>query len=1359
MTIQCCFMKSIAGKIRPRYQRALDDLTALATELCCSSGSIAICFGKGGWTVISTIGLPELEELWSDVSLARFFKDSDFFQIEVLPGFSAGAPLLTALAEQGLQFLAGTRLIGSDGAELGALCVVDQAPCRLDIRQQGWLQTLGRQVVILLESAIQCAYLEEREEQLSLYIRHNPAAVAMFDSEMFYIAASRSWIEMFNPETSEITGRHHYEVNPDLPRHWKEAHRRSLVGAEESRGEDRFVSTGGVPYWLRWEVCPWYRSDGSVGGLIISYQDITESRSYRTIFESASDAILIFADRDIIIDANIAATRMLGYSKDEFALLRRNELLLESERIRVSAEKARVGAGRMVHSEWLCRRKDGKTIAVEASATVLPDGRRLVVGRDISRRKERERNAQHLNNLYRMIGKIDKTLIRSENVEELLDSICRLAVDDGFCLAWIGLLGEGPTLKAWAASDDLQEGNPLLEEGFQVPTRQVLETRESMILVTSEGAVAEHPWMAEALQRDYGRFSAFPLVFEGRAFGSLGLFSAQSLGCRQDELRLLSYLAADISHVLEARSRRAEREAEEERLAKQWEALIALANEQTAQTGGAEETLRRLCELIARTLNVERVGIWLEASHAHALECAALFELTTETHSSGKVVVTPVTGRGQELNVAERNRTGVVMDVPILHLGTRKGIVRLENLGPPREWANDEKTFAVAMSHLVSLALEQEQRRQAENALMISERTLSRALKMAHLGHWEYDVENEVFLFNDHFYDLLRTTAEREGGYTMHSREYAKRFLPEGWLSTVAEETRKAVTNKDLQYSSHLEHPIVFGDGCPGYLAVRVFAQKDGTGKTLSTYGVNQDITERKEAEEKIRRAEHRFRSLIENSTDVIVLSNSDFKISYASPAINETEGFPPETLVGRDLFWNAHPDDEARLWKTLETLENNPDESLSAQFRRRHKGGHWVWIEAVFTNLLDDPVVRSIVTNYRDITARRRLEEQLLQSQKMEAIGRLAGGVAHDFNNMLTVIQGYSAFLIALDGLGEEGLEAAQEIELAAERAANLTRKLLAFSRKQVMQPVALDLNESVSGLLSMIERILGEDVRLGLRLHPEPLIFRGDAGMVDQILINLAVNAREAMPGGGKLIVETCPGRFSEEEFTEQVDKVAGEYVLLRVSDTGHGISPEDLPRIFEPFFTTKAAEKGTGLGLSTVFGLVKQHKGTIRVKSIPDQGTVFEVFLPVSEGAERAPAADKRETNLLQRGRETILLVEDEPSVRRLTLTVLGRAGYRVLEASGPEEALDTFEGATRPIALLFTDVVMPGGNGLELARRLQLRDPNLRVLFTSGYSTDVVGRELVLGDNQSFLPKPSTPAEMLCAVRACLDEDPA
>jgi nitrogen-specific signal transduction histidine kinase/CheY-like chemotaxis protein len=398
---------------------------------------------------------------------------------------------------------------------------------------------------------------------------------------------------------------------------------------------------------------------------------------------------------------------------------------------------------------------------------------------------------------------------------------------------------------------------------------------------------------------------------------------------------------------------------------------------------------------------------------------------------------------------------------------------------------------------------------------------------------------------------------------------------------------------------------------------------------------------------------------------------------------------------------------------------------------------------------------VERVVGVARDITEPRQLAEQFRQSQKMDAIGQLAGGVAHDFNNILAAIMMQAEMAGMIENVKGKVQDALSDIRVYAERAANLTRQLLLFSRRQVMQPRELNLNEVVTNLAKMLQRIIGEDVRLQLHLHPAPLTTRADAGMLDQVLMNLAVNARDAMPGGGRLLIETTEKTVSEDLAGLHTEAAPGRYVCLSVSDTGIGIPPDVLPRIFEPFFTTKEPGKGTGLGLATVFGIVKQHEGWLKVDSMPGQGTNFKVFLP-ARTATSAEAARAEAPPKPRGGTETILLAEDDSDVRMLVQAVLEHHGYKVIEAANGIEALKLWTEHRGTVALLLTDLVMPAGmTGQQLARRLQQDQPDLKIIFTSGYSAEIAGRELQLRSGENFVQKPFAPYQLLEVVRKCLD----
>jgi signal transduction histidine kinase/CheY-like chemotaxis protein/HAMP domain-containing protein len=403
-------------------------------------------------------------------------------------------------------------------------------------------------------------------------------------------------------------------------------------------------------------------------------------------------------------------------------------------------------------------------------------------------------------------------------------------------------------------------------------------------------------------------------------------------------------------------------------------------------------------------------------------------------------------------------------------------------------------------------------------------------------------------------------------------------------------------------------------------------------------------------------------------------------------------------------------------------------------------------------------PVMPSNVVHcyIEDITERLSLEAQLRQSQKMESVGQLAAGVAHDFNNMLTIIQGHTSSLLAKPGTPPEIVDSIQAVYFAAERAAGLTRQLLMFSRKNVMQLKSLDLQEVVGNMSKMLQRLLGETITLEFLPATENSFVQGDSGMIEQVVMNLSVNARDAMPRGGRLTVgvETVDIDAAFVETHPQAHE--GPFVRLRVADTGIGMDTPTMSHIFEPFFTTKDVGQGTGLGLATVYGIVKQHEGWVEVNSEPGKGSTFDVYLPASDAVPGAPKAAVAATGPVAGGTETILIVEDEPILRSMARDILEECGYHILEASSGKDALDVWNRQANEIDLLLTDMVMPEGlSGVELAKHLLATRPRLKVVFTSGYTANEVNQEMLAQTRASFLSKPYTHTELAKAVRDCLD----
>lgn len=542
-------------------------------------------------------------------------------------------------------------------------------------------------------------------------------------------------------------------------------------------------------------------------------------------------------------------------------------------------------------------------------------------------------------------------------------------------------------------------------------------------------------------------------------------------------------------------------------------------------------------------------------------------------------------------------------------------------------------------------------------------------------------------------------------------------------------------------------------DGSTVWAHVTISLIRGAGGDSAYFAGVYEDVTERRNAEAALTRAEQRSRVLIEQSSDMVSVLSPDGTVLFVSPAIERLMGYRADQRVGHSVVDVVHQDDRARLLETVARVAAAPQGSVEViRFRALGGDGSWRRLEAAITNLLEEPTVRGLVANTRDITAREQLEEQFRQAQKMEGVGRLAGGIAHDFNNLLTVILG-NASLVERELPAESSLRAdAAMIREAAERGAELTRHLLAFARRQVVEPKVVDLNASLRELQALIGRVLGPTVELQQDLASDTGAVRIDPGQLQQVLVNLAVNAKDALPGGGRMIIRTRRRRYSTDEAREVGLSGPGDYVHLDVEDSGTGFAVEARDRLFEPFFTTKADGKGTGLGLATCYGIVRQSDGVILAQDSPEGGALLRVILP---------RATQPLTDLVpdpepgRRGWETVLVVDDEPAVRSLVVRTLRHQGYQVLEAEDGVAGAMVSQGYAEPIHALVTDVVMPRMGGLELAERIRRERPGVHLLFTSGFAEGFDFRDQAALRGAGFLEKPFRPNVLIARLRALLD----
>ena len=620
------------------------------------------------------------------------------------------------------------------------------------------------------------------------------------------------------------------------------------------------------------------------------------------------------------------------------------------------------------------------------------------------------------------------------------------------------------------------------------------------------------------------------------------------------------------------------------------------------------------------------------------------------------------------------------------------------------------------------------------------------------------DFEGKIFEWN--------RAAENTFGYRradVLGKEMAELIIPTG----LREQYRRGLahflaTGEGRLQGKRIEMPALRADGqeFPAELTVTNVLVE---GAPIFT-GFIRDITERKRAEEALQRTENLYRQAI------IAADAVPYLLEYKT----ESYAFIGEGIL--DLTGYCAQEMTPSLWRSLaqETIMRGEAVGLTMEeaIRLTRAGAikHWQsdcairtrdgskrWVADSSIEMLDEGGdSKGSIGILMDITERKQLEEQLRQLQKMESIGQLAAGVAHDFNNILAVIQGHTDMVLSGMVEGKEVEESLKQVSAAAKRAANLTRQLLAFSRKQEMETQALNLNEVVKGTTQMLMRLLGAPVTLEFNAAPDLPAINGDFGLMEQILLNFAVNARDAMPRGGQLTISTGTRKFAETEIKRNPEARAGWFVCLSVVDTGTGIAPEILPRIFEPFFTTKEAGKGTGLGLATVYGIVKQHQGWIEVDSHVGRGTSFRVFFPASSNSGTVSSPLVSTTTARGKG-EVILIAEDEPAFRRLAARILRNLGYEVLEASSGVEAITIWEQHGKKVNLLLTDLVMPDGlTGRELAKQMATREAGLKVIYTSGYSPEMRETSFLFREGYNFLQKPYPPARLAETVRRCLDQ---
>lgn len=819
----------------------------------------------------------------------------------------------------------------------------------------------------------------------------------------------------------------------------------------------------------------------------------------------------------------------------------------------------------------------------------------------------------------------------------------------------------------------------------------------------------------------------------------------------------LGRLGQAVDQALEQRRMRNTQRQAEETLRERTQFILLTADVGLAlnRSGTLREMLQHCCQSLLDNLDAALARIWTFDGSEGVLELQAAAGL--DTRLDGNYARVPL-GRFKIGRIAQQRAPHLTNDMAHdPHLGDREwtlqeGLVAFAGfplvveerlvgalaLFARRPLNSATQDALATAANQIAAGID---RKQTEERLQFTQFTIDH---ISTAVFWS-DRQGRFFNVNDAACTL--TGYSREELLALHVHDLDRNITPQNWPRIWQELTQR----RSVSGESRLRRKC--GSDIPISTTSSLL---QGKGREFSCTFV-QDIIERKAAEFAQRQSELRFRAIFNQTFEFVGLLAADGTVLEINQPALDFRQLTLADVAGRPLWETPWLDVTTQ---TSEQLQQAVQGAAAGGFVRQEiaardeRDGMRTFDLSVKRVLNEEGQVELLIVEARDVTEQKRLEEQFRQAQKMEAVGKLAGGVAHDFNNLLTIILGYSGMVLESLRPGDPLVELVGEINKAGERAAGLTRQLLAFSRKQVLVPVVLDMNGLLSEMQKMLSRLIGEDVDLSFRPAAGLWPVRVDAGQMEQVIMNLVVNARDAMPQGGKLTIETANVVLDEAYAAAHAETRAGDYVLLAVSDTGCGMDRATLAQIFEPFFTTKGPEKGTGLGLATVYGIVKQSGGHISVNSEPGSGSTFKIYLPRDREGVAAKRPDAQSKSRL-RGTETVLLVEDEDAVRALARAILQHHGYKVLEARHGGEALAICEQYSDPIHLLATDVVMPQMGGRELAERLGELRPDMKVLYLSGYMDDAVVRHGMLHASAPFLQKPYTPDALARKVRELLE----
>ena len=1040
--------------------------------------------------------------------------------------------------------------------------------------------------------------------------------------------------------------------------------------------------------------------------------------------------------------------------------------------------------------EHRIRCKDGSWLWVinRCRPVVGPDGQvqKLVMwSNDITQRKAHEREIERLSRLYATLSQINQAIARVRSRAELFQEVCRIGVEyGGFKLVWIGWPepathqinplaragdSEGFLDKVQVYADDRPAGHG------SVGT--CLRENRSCIINDFAGDPRLAPWHAVAAAHGLAAVASFPIRFHEVVWGTFTVYAGETGVFQDKEVALLSEMALDISFALDNLDREAQRQ-QAERAVRENELL-----------------LRNVIDLVPHHIFAkDRTGRFLFINHAAAAACGhhpaeMVGRLERELRPDAAHVENFLR---DDQEVIDSGQPKFIPEEPVTYPDGQTHLLQTAKMPFTMPGTQERAVLGVAVDITARKQLEAERDITLRLLALLNSATNLRGLLRDVTGllqEWSGCEAVGIRLrdgndfpyyetrgFPAQFVQAENHLCQRDAAGQMVLDAQGQPLLEcmcGNVLCRRFDPTRPFFTARGSFCSNHIsaDRQAFARNRCngEGYESVVLIALRVGA----TIYGLLQFNDKRPDrfSPERLallerladnlavavahRLSQEQYQLLSDHAEDIVTLKDIAGNFLYISPSYYRMTGWKPAEV--ETAAWNArlHPDDLPAIEQSR--LANLAGRSTTVEHRIRCRDGSWIWVEAHCQPIRGaDGQIQQRLTSSRNITERKRLEDQLRHSQKMEAVGQLAGGIAHDYNNILTATMMQLGLLLGRPDLSAEMRRALLDLVDGADRAASLTRQLLLFSRRSVMQVQTLNLNDVVDNLLKMLRRLIGEHINL--QFHAQTALPRidADAGMLEQVITNLAVNARDAMPDGGQLTIATEAVERTAGAAPDQPDARPGRFVCLNVTDTGCGMDAATLEHIFEPFFTTKDLGKGTGLGLATVYGIVQQHHGWITVESQPQRGTTFHIFLPVSTNAPTT-TPEGLAAEPVRGGHETILLVEDEPSVRHMLTTVLQEWGYRVIETANGAEALRCWEQHQAEVDLLYTDMLMSGGlTGLALAERLRATKPALKVIISSGYSAELAHPSGVLPPDTTYVPKPCPAAELIATVRRTLDQ---